>query len=303
MTARFGAVLTAMVTPFDEGGRLDLDATATLARWLVDNGNEGLVVTGTTGEATTLSDGEKADVWRAVAEAVTVPVIAGAGSNDTAHSVELVKTAEQCGVAGILSVTPYYNRPSQAGIAAHFTAVAEATSLPVMLYDIPIRTGRKIAHDTLLHLVRDVPNIVAVKDAASDLNASARLAAEAPDGFELYSGEDGVTLPLLSVGAVGTVSVASHWTAALQGEMLAAFFKGDVDTARRLNARLLPSFDFETGDTAPNPIPSKAMLRILGLRVGQCRLPMGPAPADLEDRAREILADLGDDAPRPVSVG
>ena len=303
MTARFGAVLTAMVTPFDEEGRLDLDAAATLARWLVDNGNEGLVVTGTTGEATTLSDREKADVWRAVAEAVTVPVIAGAGSNDTAHSVELVKTAEQCGVAGILAVTPYYNRPSQAGIAAHFTAVAEATSLPVMLYDIPIRTGRKIAHDTLLHLVREVPNIVAVKDAASDLNGSARLVAEAPDGFELYSGEDGVTLPLLSVGAVGTVSVASHWTAALQGEMLTAFFKGDVETARRLNARLLPSFDFETGDAAPNPIPSKAMLRVLGLRVGQCRLPMGPAPAGLEDRAREILADLGDDAPKPVSVG
>ncbi len=300
MTARFGAVLTAMVTPFDEEGRLDLDAAVTLARWLVDNGNDGLVVTGTTGEATTLSDVEKADVWRAVAEAVTVPVVAGAGSNDTAHSVELVKTAGQCGVSGILAVTPYYNRPSQAGIAAHFTAVAEATSLPVMLYDIPVRTGRKIAHDTLLHLLQEVPNIVAVKDAASELHGSARLVAEAPDGFELYSGEDGVTLPLLSIGAVGTVSVASHWTAALQGEMLAAYFKGDVETARRINARLLPSFDFETGDGAPNPIPSKAMLRVLGLRVGQCRLPMGPAPDGLEDRAREILADLAEDAPHPV---
>lgn len=303
MTARFGAVLTAMVTPFDDEGRLDLDAAVTLAKWLVDNGNDGLVLTGTTGEATTLSDDEKAEVWRAVAEAVTVPVLAGAGSNDTAHSVELVKTAEQCGVTGILAVTPYYNRPSQAGIAAHFTAVAEATSLPVMLYDIPIRTGRKIAHDTLLRLVRGVPNIVAVKDAASDLNGSARLVAEAPDDFELYSGEDGVTLPLLSIGAVGTVSVASHWTAALQGEMLAAFSKGDVETARRINARLLPSFDFETGDAAPNPIPSKAMLRVLGLRVGECRLPMGPAPEGLEDRAREILADLGDDAPKPVPLG
>jgi 4-hydroxy-tetrahydrodipicolinate synthase len=297
VTARFGAVLTAMVTPFDEEGRLDLDATATLAKWLVDNGNDGLVVTGTTGEATALSDAEKADVWRAVAEAVTVPVLAGASSNDTGHSVELVKTASQCGVSGILSVTPYYSRPSQAGIEAHFRAVAEATSLPVLLYDIPVRTGRKIAHDTLLRLAREVPNIVGVKDAASDLNATARLRAEAPDDFEIYSGEDGVTLPLLSVGAVGTVSVASHWTAALQGELLAAFFKGDVETARRLNARLLPSFAYETGDDAPNPIPSKAMLRTLGLRVGECRLPLGPAPAGLEDRAREVLADLGDDAP------
>ncbi|HEX2039036.1 MAG TPA: 4-hydroxy-tetrahydrodipicolinate synthase [Acidimicrobiales bacterium] len=303
MTARFGAVLTAMVTPFDEEGRLDVDAAVALARWLVDNGNDGLVVTGTTGEATTLSDAEKAEVWRAVAEAVTVPVIAGASTNDTAHSLELVRTAEQCGVAAILSVTPYYSRPSQAGIDAHFRAVAGATSLPVLLYDIPVRTGRKIAHDTLVRLAREVPNIVAVKDAASDLNATAWLRREAPDDFEVYSGEDGITLPLLSVGAVGTISVASHWTAALQGEMLAAYFKGDVDTARRINARLLPSFRYETGDDAPNPIPSKAMLRTLGLRVGQCRMPMGPAPAGLEDRAREILADLGDDAPKPVNLG
>ena len=300
MSARFGAVLTAMVTPFDDEGRLDLDVTVALARWLVDTGNDGLVVTGTTGEATTLSDAEKADVWRAVAEAVTVPVIAGAGSNDTAHSVELTRTAEQCGVGGILAVTPYYNRPSQAGIAAHFTAVAQATSLPVMLYDIPIRSGRKIAHETLLSLGRDVPNIVAVKDATSDLAGSARLAAEAPAGFELYSGEDAVTLPLLAVGAVGTVSVASHWTAGLQAEMLAAFSKGDVDTARRINARLLPSFAFEGGDATPNPVPSKAMLRTLGHRVGECRLPMGPTPEGLEDKAREILAALGDDAPKPV---
>lgn len=303
MTARFGAVLTAMVTPFDEEGRVDLDAAVTLAKWLVDNGNDGLVVTGTTGEAPTLSDAEKADVWRAVARAVTVPVIAGAGSNDTAHSIELVKTAEQCGVTGILAVTPYYNRPSQAGIAAHFTAIAGATSLPVMLYDIPFRTGRKIAHDTLLHLLREVRNIVAVKDAAGDVNGSARLVAEAPDGFELYSGDDGVTLPLLSIGAVGTVSVASHWSAALQGEMLGAFFKGDVETARRINARLLPSFAFESGDAAPNPIPSKAMLRVLGLRVGECRPPMGPTPEGLDDRAREILADLGEDAPKSVPLG
>lgn len=301
MTARFGAVLTAMVTPFDDDGRLDLDATAALARWLVDNGSEGLVVTGTTGEAPTLADDEKRDVWRAVAEAVAAPVLAGAGSNDTAHSVELVRAAEAAGVAGILAVTPYYSRPSQAGIEAHFRAMAAATSLPVLLYDIPVRTGRRIAHETFLRLAREVPNIVGVKDAAGDLAGSARLAAEAPAGFELYSGEDGVTLPLLSIGAVGTIGVATHWTGRLHGEMLSSFSKGDVDTARRVNARLLASFAFETGDTTPNPIPAKAMLRVLGHRVGQCRLPVGPAPEGLEERARQVLTDLGDDAPKPVA--
>src|SRR3954469_19602477 len=157
--ARLGSVLSAMVTPFDDQGALDLDGAARLARWLVDHGNDGLVVAGTTGESPTLSDAEKLDLWKAVTEAVTVPVIAGSTTNDTAHSVELTKAASQLGVAGILAVTPYYNRPSQAGLDGHFRAVAQATHLPVMLYDIPIRSGRKIAHDTLLRLLHDVSNI------------------------------------------------------------------------------------------------------------------------------------------------
>ena len=297
IAGRFGSVLTAMVTPFDGNGDLDVDGAVALARWLVDQGNDGLVVTGTTGEAPTLSDEEKVTMWRAVAEAVTVPVIAGAGTNDTRHSVELTRRAEQAGAAAVLAVTPYYSRPSQAGLAAHFEAVAEATTLPVMLYDIPVRSGRKIAHETILGLARDVANIVAVKDATSDLSGSARLAAEAPPGFELYSGEDGVTLPLLSVGAVGAVGVATHWTAGLHQEMFAAFAKGDVERARELNARMLPSFAFETGDLAPNPVPTKAVLRVLGLPAGECRLPMGPTPPGLEDRARAILDGLGPDAP------
>ncbi|MGQ0520955.1 MAG: 4-hydroxy-tetrahydrodipicolinate synthase [Actinomycetota bacterium] len=294
---RFGAVLTAMVTPFDGAGRLDPDAVAVLARWLAANGSDGLVVAGTTGESPVLSDAEKRDLWRAAVEAVTIPVLAGAGTNDTAHSVELVRTAEEAGAAGVLAVTPYYNRPSQAGIEAHFRAMASATSLPVLLYDIPVRSGRRIAHDTMLRLAREVPNIVGVKDAAGDLAGSARLVAEAPSSFELYSGEDGVTLPLLSIGAVGTVGVATHWTGRLHGQMLAAFAKGDVDEARRINASLLESFAFETGDAAPNPVPAKAMMRVLGLPVGQCRLPMGPAPEGLEDRARQVLANLGEAAP------
>ena len=296
---RFGGVLTAMVTPFDADGRLDLDAVGVVARWLVEHGSEGLVVAGTTGESPVLSDAEKRDLWRAAAEAVTVPVLAGAGSNDTAHSVELAKAAEQAGVAGVLAVTPYYNRPSQAGIEAHFRAVAGATSLPVILYDIPVRSGRRIATDTMLRLAREVPNIVGVKDAASDVAGSARLVAQAPSSFELYSGDDGLTLPLLSIGGVGVIGVATHWTGRLHGQMIAAFAKGDVDEARRVNASLLESFAFETGDDAPNPVPAKAMMRVLGLPVGQCRLPMGPAPDGLEDRARRVLANLGDGAPTP----
>ncbi len=286
-----------MVTPFDDEGRLDLDAVPVVARWLADNGSEALVVAGTTGEGPVLSDEDKRDLWRAAAEAVPVPVIAGAGSNDTRHSVQQARAAEEAGAAAVLAVTPYYNRPSQAGIEAHFRAVAEATSLPVLLYDIPVRTGRKIAHDTLLRLAREVPNVVGVKDAAGDVAGSARLLAEAPDGFDLYSGDDSLTLALAAVGGGGVISVATHWSGVLHGRMLDAFAKGDVDEARRVNGRLVESYAFETGEAAPNPIPAKAMMRVLGLPVGQCRLPMGPAPEGLEDRARQVLANLGEAAP------
>lgn len=296
---RFGGVLTAMVTPFDGEGRLDLDGAAVLARWLVDNGSEGLVVSGTTGEAPVLTDDERTDLWRAVVEAVTVPVVAGAGTNDTEHSIQMAKAAKDAGASAVLAVTPYYNRPSQAGIEGHFRAVAAATDLPVVLYDIPVRTGRKIGHGTMLRLAHEVPTIVAVKDAAGDVHGSARLIAEAPGGFELYSGDDGATLPLLSVGAVGVIGVATHWTGRLHARMFEAFVKGEVEEARRINATLLPSFAFETGDDAPNPIPAKALLRVLGLPVGQCRLPMGPAPAGLEDQARAVLEGLGEAAPAP----
>ena len=290
---RFGAVLTAMVTPFDDKGALDVDGAASLARWLVEQGNDGLVVAGTTGEAPVLTEDERVELVRAVVGAVTVPVVVGSTTNDTRHSIELTKAAEAAGATAILAMTPYYNRPSQAGIEGHFRAVAEATSLPVMLYDIPIRTGRKIAHETLLRLLTDVPNVMAVKDACLDVAASARLVAEAPEDFELYSGNDDQTLALLAVGAVGTVGVATHWTAPHTAEMMRAFWKGDVDEARRINARLIESNRYESSDDAPNPLPAKAMLRVLGQPAGQCRLPMGPAPAGLEDRAREVLANLG----------
>jgi 4-hydroxy-tetrahydrodipicolinate synthase len=292
MSPRFGRVVTAMVTPFDEKGALDLDGAATLAHWLVENGSDGLVLCGTTGESPVLTDSEEVAFTRAVREAVSVPLLLGTGSNDTSYAVEATRRAADLGVDGVLVVTPYYNRPSQAGLDAHFRAVAASTELPVVLYDIPVRTGRKISTELLVRLVREVPNIVAVKDAAGDPSESARLVADCPDGFELYSGDDGFTLPLLAIGAVGVISVASHWVGRQMGEMVAAYEKGDVATARRINAGLLASYDFETGDDAPNPIPTKAMLRVLGLPVGQCRLPLGPAPDGLEDRARTVLESL-----------
>jgi 4-hydroxy-tetrahydrodipicolinate synthase len=283
-----------MVTPFDDDGAVDLDVAAQLARWLAEHGSDGLVVAGTTGEGSTLTDDEKLDLWRAVAEAVTVPVIVNTGSNDTAHSVHLTRQAAGLGAAGVLAVTPYYNRPSQAGLEAHFRAIASATDLPVMLYDIPVRSGRKISHDVMVRLAVDVPNMAGVKDAAADVAATARLIAAVPDRFEVYSGNDDHTLALLALGAVGVVGVATHWVGLEMGELIAAASKGDLAHAREINGRLLESFQFETGDAAPNPIPAKAMMRTLGLAVGECRLPMGPAPAGLEDRAREVYAALHD---------
>ncbi len=289
---RFGAVGCAMVTPFDAGGGLDVGGAVTLARWLCDRGNDFLVLAGTTGESPTLSDQEKITLWEAVVSAVTVPVVAGTSTADTAHSVELTRAARAAGAAGILAVTPYYNRPSQAGIEAHVRAVADAAAgLPVLVYDIPVRTGRKVAPEVILRLARD-GTIAGVKDATGNPADTAALLAEAPAGFDLYSGNDGDTLPLLAVGAAGVISVESHWAGEVVSEMIAAFVKGDVDHARALNARLVPSHRFQSSDDAPNPVPTKSMLRVLGLPGGECRLPMGPPPAGLEDRARQVHARL-----------
>ncbi|HUR77174.1 MAG TPA: 4-hydroxy-tetrahydrodipicolinate synthase [Acidimicrobiales bacterium] len=290
---RWGQVLTAMVTPMHEDGSIDYDGVGALARYLQDNGNDALVVTGTTGESPALTDDERIETWRAAVEAVTIPIIAGSGTNDTAHSIEMTQAAKTVGAAGILVVTPYYNRPSQAGLYGHFRAVADCTDLPVMLYDIPIRSGRKIAHETFLNLIADCPNIVANKDAAKDPSATALLLRDAPDYFETYSGDSSYTLPFLAVGACGIVGVASHWTGAAQKAMIDSFFQGDVDRSRERNAALLSSYEFEGGDAYPNPLPAKAVMRQLGLPVGQCRLPMGPAPSELDEAAKALLASIG----------
>jgi 4-hydroxy-tetrahydrodipicolinate synthase len=281
-----------MVTPFDSEGGLDLGVAAELARHLQSHGNDGLVVAGTTGEAATLDDEEHLSLIAAVVEAVDVPVVAGVGGNDTRHTVHMTREATALGAAGVLAVTPYYNRPSQAGIEAHFRAVAEATHLPVVLYDIPVRTGRKIATSTLLRLAREVANVVGLKDAAGNPGETAAVISSAPPGFEVYSGDDGLTLPLLASGAVGVIGVATHWTGDDHQLMFDLWEKGDTVGARLVNSRLLESFAFETGDDAPNPIPTKAVMRHLGLAVGQARLPMGPAPDFVEQRVPEVLANL-----------
>ncbi len=281
-----------MVTPFDESGALDVDGAVELAKWLVEQGNEGLVVAGTTGESPTLSIDEKLTLFEAVASAVTVPIVAGTTGSNTIHDIGLTDEAQRLGVAGILGVCPYYNRPSQAGIEAHFRAIAETTDLPVVLYDIPVRTGRKISSELILRLASDVPNIVALKDAAGNPGATSHVIQQAPNDFEVYSGDDPLTLPLLSVGAVGVIGVATHWCAPDMREMFDAWGRNDVSAAQKANARMLESFSFETGDDAPNPIPSKAMLRALGRPAGHPRLPMGPTPAGMEDTARGVYDRL-----------
>ncbi len=301
---RFGRVITAMVTPFDDGGALDLPAAVELARWLASHGSDGLVLTGSTGESSVLTDDEKVALWRAVAEAVTIPVIAGTGSNDTAHSVAMTRQAARSGVDGVLVVTPYYNRPSQAGIYEHFRAVAEAAGgLPVVLYDIPVRSGRRIEIATMLRLAREVPAVVALKDAAADPPATAHLAAQVPAGFEIYSGDDVMTLPLLAVGAVGLISVAAHWVGPQLRAVIDAFVAGDLRTAIAGNAELLDSFDFESSPDYPNPLPAKAALRALGLKVGQCRLPMGAATPELDAQAAKVLAAVGAPAVTVAPLG
>jgi 4-hydroxy-tetrahydrodipicolinate synthase len=282
-----------MATPFDDSGALDVDGAASLARFLVEQGNDGLVVAGTTGESPTLTDDEKVRLWRAVVAAVDVPVIAGTSTADTAHSVELTAAAVAAGVSGILAVTPYYSRPSQAGIEAHLRAVKGAAGdLAVLLYDIPVRTGRAVAPETTLRLAAEGV-LAGVKDATGNPAGTAALVAAAPVDFEVYSGNDADTLPLLAIGAIGAISVESHWAGPEVAEMIAAFRRGEVAHARQLNARLLASHRYQSSEPSPNPVPTKAMLRVLGQPGGACRLPMGPEPSGLADAAAGVLAGLG----------
>jgi 4-hydroxy-tetrahydrodipicolinate synthase len=291
-----------MITPFDSDGGLDLDGAVAVARHLAASGSDGLVVAGTTGEGPVLTDDERIELFRAVIGAVDVPVIASTGTNDTAHSVMLTKEAEASGADGVLVVTPYYNRPSAAGLSAHFRAVAEATDLPVVLYDIPARSGRRIGPALTVELAREVRNIVAVKDSTGDVAAAATVVAESPAAFEVFSGDDSLTLPFLSVGGVGAISVASHWAGGMFAELVDSHRSGDVGRATTVNQQLAESYRFESTDEYPNPVPAKAACRALGLPAGQCRLPNAPAPKALDDQARAVIAKLGRLNPAHQSV-
>jgi 4-hydroxy-tetrahydrodipicolinate synthase len=283
---RLGTLLTAMVTPFAPDGSLDLPAAARLASHLVDGGCDGLVISGTTGESPTTTDAEKLALLRAVLEAVgdRARVIAGAGSYDTAHSVHLAKASAAEGAHGLLVVTPYYSRPPQAGLVAHFTAVADATPLPVLLYDIPPRSMVPIEFETLRVLAAH-PNIVGVKDAKGDLHGAAQLMAET--GLAYYSGDDALNLPWLAMGATGFISVISHLAAGQLRDLLSAFASGDVTTARKINVALAPLSNAMSrlgGVTL-----SKAGLRLQGIEVGDPRLPQLAATAEQIDA---LAADM-----------
>ena len=285
---RLGTLLTAMVTPFAPDGSLDLPAAARLANHLVDRGCDGLVVSGTTGESPTTTDAEKLALLRAVLEAVgdRARVIAGAGTYDTAHSVHLAKACAAEGAHGLLVVTPYYSRPPQAGLIAHFTAVADATPLPVLLYDIPPRSVVPIEFETLRVLAAH-PNIVGVKDAKGDLHGGAQLMAET--GLAYYSGDDALNLPWLAMGATGFISVISHVAAGQLRDLLSAFASGDVTTARKINVAIAPLSNAMSrlgGVTL-----SKAGLRLQGIEVGDPRLPQVPAtPEQIEALAADMRA-------------
>ena len=281
-----------MVTPFGADGSVDFDVAASLAKFLVHEGSEGFVIGGSTGEGSSLSDDEKLSLFACVAEAVTVPVLAGSTFANTQSSVALTAQVKATGAAGVLATTPAYARPNQAGIAAHLGAIAESTPLPVMLYDIPIRTGRKIASATTISLVRSHQNIVAMKDASGDLAAAAHTKSVLGDEFDLYSGDDAVLLPFLGIGAVGIISVAAHWAGPEVAGIVHAAHAGEWEKAQQLNERAARSFAFESTEAYPNPMPSKAALRVLGFNVGECRLPHGPSDSDLDAEAAEIVASL-----------
>ncbi|WP_318504459.1 4-hydroxy-tetrahydrodipicolinate synthase [Bacillus sp. T3] len=283
----FGRVSTAMVTPFDKNGHIDFAKTTQLVNYLLDNGSDSLVVAGTTGESPTLSKEEKLALFQHVVSIVDkrVPVIAGTGSYNTYESIELTKKAEQIGVDAVMLVGPYYNKPNQEGLYQHFKAIAESTTLPVMVYNIPGRSVVNIQPETIIRLSA-IPNIVAVKEASGDLGAMTKIIAETDDSFAVYSGDDGLALPILAIGGVGVISVAAHVIGNEMQELVQAFLNGETQKAAKLHQQLLPIMQglFK----APNPVPVKTALQLKGLDVGSVRLPLVP----LTEQERATLAKL-----------
>lgn len=283
----FGRVSTAMVTPFDKSGHLDFGKTTKLINFLIENGTDSLVVAGTTGESPTLSKEEKLALFGHVVKVVDnrIPVIAGTGSNNTYATIELTKKAEQLGVDGIMVVAPYYNKPNQEGLYQHFKAVAEATTLPVMVYNIPGRASINILPETIIRL-SEIDNIVAVKEASGDLNAMTKIISSTSDDFNLYSGDDGMTIPVLAIGGAGIVSVASHVIGNEIQEMVKTFLQGNIEKAAAMHGKLLPII--QGLFAAPSPAPVKTALQMKGLDVGSVRLPL----VGLNEQERTALLAL-----------
>ncbi|WP_455919173.1 4-hydroxy-tetrahydrodipicolinate synthase [Priestia megaterium] len=288
----FGQVLTAMVTPFDQNGEIDFNATKTLVEHLITNGTDGLVVAGTTGESPTLTTEEKIELFKCVVEAAAgrVHVIAGTGSNNTQASMSLTKLAEETGVDGIMLVAPYYNKPSQEGLYQHFKTIAESTSLPVMLYNIPGRSIVNISVETVVHL-SEIPNVVSIKEASGNLDAMAEIISKTPSDFTLYSGDDGLTIPVLAIGGAGVISVASHIIGNDMQEMINAFKNGDVQKAAATHRNLLPIM--RALFIAPSPSPVKAALNLNGIQVGGVRLPMVPLSNKEQSALEKVLQASG----------
>ncbi|MEW4265277.1 4-hydroxy-tetrahydrodipicolinate synthase [Priestia megaterium] len=288
----FGQVLTAMVTPFNQNGEIDFNATKTLVEHLITNGTDGLVVAGTTGESPTLTTEEKIELFKCVVEAAAgrVHVIAGTGSNNTQASISLTKLAEETGVDGIMLVAPYYNKPSQEGLYQHFKTIAESTSLPVMLYNIPGRSVVNISVETIVRL-SEIPNVVSIKEASGNLDAMAEIISKTPSDFTLYSGDDGLTIPVLAIGGAGVISVASHIIGNDMQEMINAFKNGDVQKAAATHRNLLPIM--RALFIAPSPSPVKAALNLNGIQVGGVRLPMVPLSNKEQSALEEVLQASG----------
>lgn len=290
----FGRVGTAMVTPFDVNGNIDFDRATDLVNYLLDNGTDSLIVAGTTGESPTLTTEEKVALYRHVVEVVNgrVPVVAGTGSNNTRASIELTKKAEKAGATAVMLVAPYYNKPDQDGLYEHFKAIATETNLPVMIYNIPGRCSINISVDTIIKLSK-VKNIVAVKEASGDLNAMAEIISLTDDDFYLYTGDDSNTLPVLSIGGRGVISVASHIIGNEMQELISLFENGDVKKAALLHRRLLPIM--KGLFIGPNPVPLKYALQAKGIDTGSVRLPLVPLQKEkqliIDDLLKKILND------------
>lgn len=290
----FGRLLTAMVTPFNANGSVNYEKAADLAEWLINNGSDGLVVAGSTGEAATMSAEEKLELFRVVVNRINkrVPIIAGTGSNNTADSVKMTKMAEAMGVDGALIVGPYYNKPTQEGFYQHFAAVAQSTGLPIIVYNVPGRTASNISPAIVARLAADFENIVAIKEAAGNVAQVAELYSVLPEEFTIYSGDDGLILPFMSVGATGLISVLSNIGGGILQDVMQAYEDGRVREAAKLNARMVPLANAMFIET--NPIPVKAAVTLVtGIDAGQPRLPLTPMEPANKAKMVAVLQEYG----------